>query len=65
MGPRRDRRGELNAEIAARSVNGLLQWGRVVIDAESWRERPPRRGGPCLLQWGRVVIDAESSPQQG
>ncbi len=39
-----------------------LQWGRVVIDAES-RGASCRRGRSCgRLQWGRVVIDAESDP---
>ena len=57
MGPRRDRRGEDGAAVGT-SGAVLLQWGRVVIDAErvfdgDWY------GSPYLLQWGRVVIDAE------
>ncbi len=42
----------------------MLQWGRVVIDAESADSRAGFHAGR-MLQWGRVVIDAESRSRSG
>ncbi len=43
----------------------LLQWGRVVADAEG----SAHPGASCqlasVLQWGRVVADAEGRPRRG
>ncbi len=57
MGPRRDRRGEDKASADA-DIEDLLQWGRVVIDAERIVGLPILLAS-AALQWGRVVIDAE------
>ena len=38
----------------------LLQWGRVLMNAETWARMLACRLGK-LLQWGRVLMNAETS----
>jgi len=57
MGPRRERRGNV-VTVAYLVLDGMLQWGRVVKDAEmdiTALGKTPTDS----LQWGRVVKDAE------
>ena len=58
MGPRSHERGNLATNPSGR-VARQLQWGRVLMNAET-RHRLMPRGVPGRLQWGRVLMNAET-----
>ena len=39
----------------------MLQWGRVLMNAETTQFTPPTRGWIYPLQWGRVLMNAETA----
>ena len=59
MGPRSHERGNTNVVLCGRKPSVELQWGRVLMNAETTQYIPfGHRGGG--LQWGRVLMNAET-----
>ena len=59
MGPRSHERGNYRLERANVERRGTLQWGRVLMNAETSGTEPRPDDAP-LLQWGRVLMNAET-----
>ena len=59
MGPRSHERGNSDNIQGARSI-GPLQWGRVLMNAETTSFGRLFGFGPGGLQWGRVLMNAET-----
>ena len=59
MGPRSHERGNAKAMAEAYQA-ALLQWGRVLMNAETV-PTPSPKPKPKPLQWGRVLMNAETS----
>ena len=59
MGPRSHERGNILADSVAMHGDLMLQWGRVLMNAET---HPPCSSDGTLdsLQWGRVLMNAET-----
>ena len=60
MGPRSHERGNAVLLNPASSNESLLQWGRVLMNAETeedWKQAVRQ----AALQWGRVLMNAETS----
>ena len=60
MGPRSYERGNPSAEQVRRRIRDVLQWGRVLTNAETTL-RQSRLCRPRRLQWGRVLTNAETN----
>ena len=60
MGPRSHERGnEIDKELQ-QAIKNLLQWGRVLMNAETL-SLVDDGAYPKSLQWGRVLMNAETS----
>ena len=61
MGPRSHERGNLTRKPIAATVLIRLQWGRVLMNAET-SQLGRLEGESDMLQWGRVLMNAETRP---
>ena len=59
MGPRPEGRGNVAVAVLALVLLGVLQWGRIPMDAETERNKHVE-GRTGKLQWGRIPTDAET-----
>ncbi len=59
MGPRSHERGN-GSHDSPREGNNKLQWGRVLMNAETGGQNPVFQSAR-RLQWGRVLMNAETS----
>ena len=60
MGPRSHERGNTTSDADVEKVlAGALQWGRVLMNAETW-PRTSLWKSKGSLQWGRVLMNAET-----
>ena len=60
MGPRPVRRGNFRYSAHYFVDARQLQWGRVLLDAETVEALSLANTRACTLQWGRVLLDAET-----
>ena len=63
MGPRSHERGNTTAPQAVPRPYSVLQWGRVLMNAETRSGETDGAGNSWQLQWGRVLMNAETSRQ--
>ena len=61
MGPRSHERGNNPDPTIAVRPTKALQWGRVLMNAETWEHGEGLIRYSFLLQWGRVLMNAETS----
>ena len=59
MGPRSHERGNILSHPAVADPTDALQWGRVLMNAET-NDLSDVGGGDTMLQWGRVLMNAET-----
>ena len=60
MGPRSHERGNTADAEATAASNSWLQWGRVLMNAETTTGRLASNANVTSLQWGRVLMNAET-----